>query len=206
VLKNGGRLTKQKRRVNLQKWEEGVNMKTIPLLILSALIFSGLLPGCAVTPPAKPEASKEPAAAEAAPEAPPPAPVVTFENIKNTVWQLNEIKMGYGSIMLDRALFSASQMGDYYTLQFITEGASGRAAPNRYFAPYALISDHDIAIRPIAGTMMASLNSIGVLAEQRYFAILQSMTRWDLKDGVLQVYAPGENPGEEITMIFKSAQ
>ncbi|MDR2481961.1 MAG: META domain-containing protein [Spirochaetaceae bacterium] len=128
---------------------------------------------------------------------------ITLDDLKNIVWKLSEIKIGYGSILLDRALMAKNQMGDFFTLQFVDEGINGKALPNRYFAPYLLVDDNDITIRPIAGTLIASLVDVGVLHEQRYFTLLQGMTRWDYKSGNLRIYTSGERENNEIILIFK---
>ncbi|MDR2467378.1 MAG: META domain-containing protein [Spirochaetaceae bacterium] len=131
------------------------------------------------------------------------APAKNVDSLKNTIWQLTELRIGVGSIMLDRTLMTGNQMNDYFTLQFVNEGISGRAAPNRYFAPYALLDGNNLMIRPIAGTLMSPLTTIGVLNEDRYYALLQNITHWDSKDNILHLYIPAEKEGIEVVMVYK---
>lgn len=125
-----------------------------------------------------------------------------LESVKNKVWLLSEVRLGYGSTMLNRELLVSNQMGNYYSLQFINEGINGTAAPNRYFAPYSLIDGSNVMIHPIASTLIASSPAIGVIDEQRFFSLLQEMKRWGENDSILHIYSNnGENQRDTI-MIF----
>lgn len=181
-------------------------------VLLLALASAWLGVNCGGAPKAQPEAAPaEPAAAAAAEPIAAPAipfetaPVTSFDSIKGTVWLLTEVKLGYSSIVLDRQLMSSNQMGDYFTLQFVNEGINGRAAPNRYFAPFLLVDGNNVAIRPIAGTLMSSVINIGGLNEDRYYGMLQKMSRWELRDTGLYVYSAGEMPGEEIILVYNAS-
>jgi heat shock protein HslJ len=179
-------------------------------VMLLALASAWLGVNCGGTPKTQPEAAPAEPVSEAAlaPASALPletAPVTSFDSIKGTVWLLTEVKLGYSSIVLDRQLMSANQMGDYFTLQFVNEGINGRAAPNRYFAPYLLVDGNNVAIRPIAGTLMSSIINIGGLNEDRYYGMLQKISRWELRDNTLYVYSQGEMPGEELILVYKTS-
>jgi len=122
--------------------------------------------------------------------------------IKNTIWLLSEIKIGYGSIAIDRALLERDNCGDYFSIQFVNEGINGKAAPNRYFAPYALISGNEVALRPIVGTLMsATVNVANSLTERDYYQYLQAAYRWEWARGALFIYSTTEG-GEDAILIY----
>jgi hypothetical protein len=123
-----------------------------------------------------------------------------FELIKNKKWILSEVRIGYGYVVLDRELMAGNQMSDYYSLQFINEGVNGVAAPNRYYAPYALVESNNVMIHPVASTLMASSLAIGVLDEQKFFSLLQNMKRWSEINSILHIYS---TEGEaNTTLVF----
>lgn len=122
--------------------------------------------------------------------------------IKSRVWQLVEIRIGYGLIALDRQQMAYNNLNDVYIIQFTDEGVSGKAAPNRYFAPYERREGKNISIRQIVGTLMASNINIGGLMENEYYWYLQRITRLDLVNGYLELYA-NPSPNEEIVLRYR---
>jgi hypothetical protein len=126
-----------------------------------------------------------------------------FAEIENKVWQLVQIRIGEGSIYLDRQELKSHDLSDIYILQFTPDGISGRAAPNRYFSSYKDVEGHNFSLQPIVGTLMESNMNIGGLMEASYYWYLQRVTRWQANGNQLKLYAP--NPqGAEIEMTFNS--
>ena len=122
--------------------------------------------------------------------------------IKNRVWQLVEIRIGYGLVALDRQQMAYNNMNDVYIIQFTDEGVSGKAAPNRYFAPYEKQEGKNISIRQIVGTLMGGNINIGGLTENEYYWYLQRVTRMDIVNGYLELYAT-PSPNEEIVLRYR---
>lgn len=122
--------------------------------------------------------------------------------IKNRVWQLVEIRIGYGLIALDRQQMAYNNMNDVFIIQFTDEGVSGKAAPNRYFAPYEKQEGKNISIRQIVGTLMGGNINIGGLTENEYYWYLQRITRMDIVNGYLELYAT-PSPNEEIVLRYR---
>jgi hypothetical protein len=123
-----------------------------------------------------------------------------FSEIVNTIWELCEIRIGYGRIELNRQAMAHNGLGDTFILQFTEEGINGKAAPNRYFSTYELMYDHDFRLRPIVGTLMAADINIGGLMENEYYWYLQRAGRWGIINNRLELY--GVNPNEEFTLVF----
>jgi hypothetical protein len=125
-----------------------------------------------------------------------------IESIKNKIWQLIEIRIGYGLVALDREQMAYNNLNDIYIIQFTDEGVSGKAAPNRYFASYEKREGKNVSIRQIVGTLMASNINIGGLMENEYYWYLQRITRIDLVNGYLELYA-NPSPNEEIVLRYR---
>lgn len=134
---------------------------------------------------------------------PPPANNDLFESIKNRRWQLIEIRINYGLIALDRQQMAYNNLNDVYIIQFTDDGVTGKAAPNRYFAPYEKREGKNITIRQIVGTLMTSNINVGGLMENEYYWYLQRITRFNVNNGYLELYAtPSAN--EEIVLRYRA--
>ena len=144
------------------------------------------------------EVQVEPAV-EQVPDAQPQNAV--YEDLLDIVWQLCEIRIGYGKIVFDRQAMAENGMGDIYTLQLTEEGLNGKAAPNLYRTTYELRQNHDIRLRPIVGTLMADNINIGGIMEKEYYWYFQRVTHWEIVNNGLELYAyPSQN--EEIVMRY----
>ncbi|MDR0638835.1 MAG: META domain-containing protein [Spirochaetaceae bacterium] len=123
------------------------------------------------------------------PVTPPPVREWVFEDILEKVWRLSAIKIGYGSIQLNRSAMKRAGMDDLYILQFKEEGINGKALFNYYFAPYVRHEGKEVAFRQIVGTRMANTTAVNVggLGEEEYYWYLQRVTRWDIVDNRLHL-------------------
>jgi hypothetical protein len=130
-----------------------------------------------------------------------------FSNAKNIVWQLTGITFSYGTIKLDRDALTKNVYSDFFTIQFRDEGVTGTAAPNNYFAPYALLGENNsIALRMIVSTqkaLMGTINILNGLTESDYYKYAQNIYRWDLIDGSLILHSKTDDQGE-IVMTFSA--
>jgi heat shock protein HslJ len=151
-------------------------LKTLGLILVTGSIITGCVGGASV---------KEPAAGII---------VATFDEVRGREWVLTGIQTGEGGII-------SNSSGDDYTMTINEEQIGGRAAPNRYFAPYELGEDQDITISPIAGTLMFSFVEPEGLTESEYFAYLAQVYRWELIDGALEFFTITED-GRDAVMIF----
>ncbi|MDR2660267.1 MAG: META domain-containing protein [Spirochaetaceae bacterium] len=134
-------------------------------------------------------------------EAQPEVQESNFGEILNILWELREIRINYGITELDRAAMAENGMGDVFIIQFTEEGINGKAAPNRYFSSFELLHEHDFRLRPIVSTLMAADINIGGLMENEYYWYLQRVSRWNIVNGGLELYAYPE-PDNEITLRY----
>jgi heat shock protein HslJ len=129
------------------------------------------------------------------------AAVPSFAEVQGKVWALDEVVTESGGTIINRGKLEADGMGDAFTLMADAERISGRGAPNRYVSPYVLGEDQEIAISPIAGTLMMGLADPEGLQEQEYFNYLEQANQWLLTGDRLELYSEtGE--GDPVIMIF----
>ena len=129
------------------------------------------------------------------------AAVPSFAEVLGKAWALDEVATESGSIIINRGKLEADGMGDAFTLMADAERISGRGAPNRYVSPYRLGEDQEIAISPIAGTLMMGLPDPEGLQEREYFDYLERTNQWLLTGDRLELYSEtGE--GDPVVMIF----
>jgi heat shock protein HslJ len=173
------------------------------VLIMAGMLLAGCASskktaGAAEKPPSQTTAARAQsapsgtqAAGTAAANAPAPAPrrEVTFRDVKQKIWKLSEIRIGAGSTVIDRKKMEDAGMGDVYIIQFTDEGVNGKAAPNRYFAPYDMQEAKNVSVRTIVGTLMAATINVGGLMENEYYYYLQRISRWELSGSTLELFS-----------------
>jgi len=121
-----------------------------------------------------------------------------FESVKGKDWFLEEIQ-GERRVFLDRAALAADAMGDVYSLRFDEERVSGKAAPNRYFAPYTR-DGWNLSIEKPAATLMMGLKDPEGLKEREYIDLLGGVTGWRLREGLLELESANEEGN--VVLIF----
>ena len=112
--------------------------------------------------------------------------VTPFSQLQNKDWYLIAVRTT-PEIDLDRDKLAEEGFGEFFTLRFDGERASGIGAPNRYTAPYT----HDgqgLSIGHAASTMMAAFREPEQLKEHEFFAYLQNTVQWNLADGKLELH------------------
>ena len=126
-----------------------------------------------------------------------------FKDIEETEWMLTEYVSAGKTVRLDRPKIEA-EMGKIYVIYFLEEGRlSGIGAPNRFNAPYSEGANRSLSIGNIASTMMLAFREPDDLKERDYFGYLSGVTRWDLRDGRLELYSIDAN-GTETVLVFSS--
>jgi heat shock protein HslJ len=127
--------------------------------------------------------------------------IQSFADVQGKVWALEALVTESGSLIINRGKLEADGEGDTFTLTADAERISGKGAPNRYVAPYTAGADREIAISPIAGTLMMGLADPDGLQEREYFDYLERATQWILIGDRLELYSEtGE--GDPVVMIF----
>jgi heat shock protein HslJ len=112
-------------------------------------------------------------------------------------WLLLEIRENGKSIILDRNKLEADQMGAAFSLRFENERVSGTAWPNRYSAECSWGEGGAVSFGPAAATQMAAFREPEALKENEFFRYFGEIRRWQLGNGLLELYA-----GEAV-LIFK---
>lgn len=116
-----------------------------------------------------------------------------FKDAAGKEWVLSELRTGGKTVKIDRKKLEADSMGGFFTLNFkgdasVYDGqASGVAAPNRYFGPYTAADDGALKFGNMASTMMMAFKEPEDLNERGYFDYLSKVTRWELRDGKLEL-------------------
>ena len=132
---------------------------------------------------------------------------VTFRDVEGKEWILLEVKSitSVGSagetVSMDRKKLEDDNMGGAFTLSFQEGRLSGMGAPNRYFAPYTTGGNRTLSIENIASTQMMAFKEPEGLRESEYFAYLSKVTRWDIREGKLELYSSNSN-GTGAILLF----
>ena len=124
-----------------------------------------------------------------------------FADVLDKDWKLSEVRIGGTDIGFERGKLADEGFGEVFTLRFDNERINGIGAPNRYFAPYTLGDKNSIAIKAIAGTMMAAFREPEALKEHEYFTLLQNTGKWNLVKGNLTLYSKNAD-GAEAVLVF----
>ena len=116
-----------------------------------------------------------------------------FKDVAGKDWMLSELRSGGKTVTIDRNKLEADSMGGYFALNFKGDNTanqgqvSGVAAPNRYFGPYTAADNGILNIANMATTMMMAFKVPEGLNEKEYLDYLTKATRWDLRDGKLEL-------------------
>ncbi|MCL1971941.1 MAG: META domain-containing protein [Endomicrobia bacterium] len=116
-----------------------------------------------------------------------------FSFVKGKVWQLVKVVDPSGTVTFDSSKLDKTKFGDVYTMQFNDSIASGKAAPNRYSAPYALGEGNAISFKQAASTLMFGIFTPDGLSETEFFSLLTDVSRWDLKDNIFSLHTSNGN-------------
>ena len=172
-------------------------MKNVTLFLFCAALFlpAIVFPSCAGGAPAREGGAsvQEGASAQGG--------GAVFSDVEGKEWVLLELKSAGQTVAMDRQKLEADSMGGVYTISFQEGRVSGMGAPNRYFGPYTLDNSRTLSIGNLASTMMMAFREPDGLKENEYFAYLSKVTRWDLREGKLELYS-SDGSGAEAVLVF----
>jgi hypothetical protein len=167
------------------------------VVVFTAALLSGCAGGAQSAEPA--EAVDEALLADA------PPPGATMDDVKNIAWELTEVASPGGVLSINRAALAAKNTSAFYTLRLTNEGASGTAAPNKYFAPYKSSEGSTIELFPMRNTLMASIAATALtLSERDYCSYIQNAYRWEKEGGILRLYSRSSG-GADVVLSFQQA-
>jgi hypothetical protein len=131
-----------------------------------------------------------------------PAKTAGFDEVRGKEWVLTEIISDSGNIVIDRKKLEAEGITGAYTLYIDNERISGKALPNRYFAPYKPGDGQKISFGAVAGTLIANINDAGELQEAAYYRFLDGVYQWNLSGGRLELFTRGPG-GTDAKLIYE---
>jgi heat shock protein HslJ len=111
-----------------------------------------------------------------------------------------ELRKGTVVTVLDRRKLESDGFGDLFTINF-GERVTGKAAPNRFVAPYQAGANNALTIQPPAGTLMASIYDPERIREKDYFQYLINVKSWKLAQGRLELYS-SDSGGREAVLVY----
>ena len=117
-------------------------------------------------------------------------------------WKLQELRKGNSVMEVNRSKLEADGAGDFFTLAF-AERVSGRAAPNRFTAPYQAGPNNTLTIQQMASTRMALIHDPGGIPEKDYFLYLTSVKSWKMNQGKLELYS-ADFSGKETILVYSN--
>jgi heat shock protein HslJ len=124
----------------------------------------------------------------------------SFDLVIGKEWKLVEVLVENVQTAFTRDALDA-EFSNFYTLKFQDGAISGRAAPNNYRGPYELAENQGISFNKIAATLMAPLKEPENLKENEYFKYLEGVSRWDLRDGRLELHGKDQD-GTASALVF----
>ena len=122
---------------------------------------------------------------------------VSFSEVQDKVWNLEEVKNGSTVISIDRT--RASKV--IYTVKFQSGRLIGTGADNSCFSSYTAGEGKTLSIGKIVSSRMAALFEMRSFTEREYFLCLEKADRWNLRDGKLELLSYDKN-GSRVILIF----
>ena len=127
--------------------------------------------------------------------------IFDFSDVIGKDWKLTAVYISGRDTNFKRSSLP-SEFSDAYTLSFDERIASGKAAPNRYTAPYTLGENHAITIGQMATTMMASFIEPENLKEHEFTTYMQNAYAWAEENGNLVLLCKTTD-NREVRMLFE---
>jgi len=88
-----------------------------------------------------------------------------------------------------------------YTIMFNSERFTGIGAYSRYFGPYTVNKNHSLSFKRIASTRLGPKHETDDFTEHEYFAYLEKVYRWEMRDGRLELYSSKED-GVKVILVY----
>ena len=126
---------------------------------------------------------------------------LSFADVKDKDWVLAEIRTPSGTVPMDRQKLESANLGAAYTLSFGPDRVTGTGAPNRFTGPYAAGEGRSLSIGRMASTQMLSLVQPEDLTEYEFFAYLERVTSWDLRENRLELESSTKS-GDAAVLVF----
>ena len=124
-----------------------------------------------------------------------------FAAVTGKTWKLSQVKSAPGEIIFDASKQDQQFFKDAYTITFDNGRASGKAAPNRFNAPYNLGEGNAISFLPAAATLMMGIKEPVGLNEHGFFVLLEKVNKWNISNNQLTLYTVN-GLSEKVTMTF----
>ncbi|MDR2142751.1 MAG: META domain-containing protein [Treponema sp.] len=115
-------------------------------------------------------------------------------------WKLLELRKDNEVTVIDREKLESDGFGDIFTISF-GEQVTGKAAPNRFTAPYQIGANNALTIQPPAATLMASTYDPERIQEKDYFDYLINIKSWKFTQGMLELYS-SDSDGKETVLVY----
>jgi heat shock protein HslJ len=115
-------------------------------------------------------------------------------------WKLMELRKDNEVTVIDRKKLESDGFGDIFTISF-GEQVTGKAAPNRFTAPYQAGANNALTIQAPAATLMASIYDPERIHEKDYFEYLINIKSWKLVQGMLELYS-SDSDGKETVLVY----
>jgi hypothetical protein len=134
----------------------------------------------------------------------------SFSNVQGKQWKLVELRSDPTTspeplrepIRFDRSKLKSEGMDDIFVLTFNVSGqASGKAAPELYTASYEQGVDQSLSLKQVTSVHVERDLAPERLREAEYFALLERISRWDYREGKLELYSTGPD-GREVVLTF----
>jgi hypothetical protein len=120
-----------------------------------------------------------------------------FSEVQGRHWNLTEVKHRSVTINIDRDKAPI----DIYTIKFESTNLVGAGAVNFYSASYVARNNHTLAIIRFARTCSDALYEMKNFTEHEYFRHLQRTSRWDIRNGKLELYTY-DDYGAGVVLIY----
>ncbi|MCL2484649.1 MAG: META domain-containing protein [Endomicrobia bacterium] len=114
--------------------------------------------------------------------------IINFGAVKGKVWQLGKVLDQSDAIIFNASKLDPKKFSDIYTIQFNDSTASGKAAPNRYTAPFVLGEDDMLSFQTAASTMMMGIHTPDGLTETEFYKLLAQSERWSIEKDHFFIY------------------
>jgi len=127
--------------------------------------------------------------------------IISFSEAVGKELVLVDVHVGGKNTGFSRKKLVKEDFGDMFTATFDGQMISGVGAPNRFSAPYVLGDEKNISINMIISTRMAAFREPERLKENEYFNYLQKTYKWDIVNGMLELFSKTDN-GVDVLMFF----
>jgi len=120
-----------------------------------------------------------------------------FLKFQGKNWYLLEVIIGTTAIDINRD----NKPDLIYTIMFNSERFTGIGAYSRYFGPYTVNKNHSFSFKKITSTRLGPKYETNNFTEHEYFAYMERVYRWEMRDGKLELYSSKED-GTKVILVY----